>query len=93
MSLMLKDAGATVDYAVDWASLYLGTGSIAASSWQASPVEDGGLAVLADAVEAGVALVTVTGGIAGHVYRLTNRVTLVGGRSDERTLTIRVEAR
>jgi hypothetical protein len=39
------------------------------------------------------AAVTLAGGIAGHVYRVTNRVTLSDGQIDERSMTVRVEER
>jgi len=38
-----------------------------------------------------VTSVTVTGGLAGRHYRLTNRVTLSNGNVDERTLVLRVD--
>jgi hypothetical protein len=37
--------------------------------------------------------VTLAGGIAGHVYRVTNRVTMSDGQIDERSMTMRVEER
>ena len=37
--------------------------------------------------------VTLAGGIAGHVYRVTNRVTMNDGQIDERSMTMRVEER
>jgi len=35
----------------------------------------------------------VSGGVPGHVYRITNFVTFSDARSDERQLTLRVEQR
>jgi hypothetical protein len=37
--------------------------------------------------------VTLAGGIPGHVYRISNFVTLSDARADERQLTVRVEQR
>ncbi|MEE4350418.1 MAG: hypothetical protein V2J26_09335 [Pacificimonas sp.] len=36
---------------------------------------------------------TLAGGLRGHVYRVTNRVTFTDGRTDERSLSIRVDDR
>ena len=94
MSLYLKDPQARIDYAIDWGPAYLDGQIIAASDWRVSPDEDDGVAI----VEIGSfdlqrTAATVTGGVPGHVYRIGNRVTLSDGRSDERSLTVRVEER
>ena len=39
------------------------------------------------------ATVTLAGGVAGHVYRVTNRVTMSDGQIDERSVTVRAEER
>ena len=36
---------------------------------------------------------TIDGGVPGTIYRIVNRVTLTDGRTDDRSLVIRVEAR
>jgi hypothetical protein len=36
---------------------------------------------------------TLTGGLAGRIYRITNRITLTDGQIDERSISLRVEAR
>jgi hypothetical protein len=93
MAIFLKDPAATIDYAVDWQAAYLAGQSIAASNWRVVPDEPDGI-VVAVAVEAGGRCVaTLVGGRRGHVYRVTNRVTLADGRSDERSLDVRVEDR
>lgn len=93
MSLLLKDPAAVLDYAVDWGEDYLEADRLATSHWTIAPVEDGGLSLVSEAIEATLAVVTVGGGCAGHVYRLTNHVATMDGRSDSRSVTIRVEAR
>lgn len=97
MGFYLKDPGARIDYTVDWAAGYLAGDTIATSTWTVAPEEPDGIAV-AEATQgagqaAGRAAATLTGGIAGHVYRVTNRVVLTSGRSEERTLVIRVDER
>lgn len=93
MSVYIKDPAAVVDYTVDWSAGYLDGDSLADSSFSIEPGESGGLSVDAQAHDATTASVTLSGGITGHVYRVTNRVTTAGGRTDERSLTIRVTER
>jgi hypothetical protein len=90
---LLKDPGASLDYGIDWGADWLDGASLSGSTWTVEPVEPGGLAVEASAVSAGIARVTVRGGIAGRIYRLINAVQASTGRQDRRALTIRVEAR
>lgn len=93
MSFYLKDPHSRVDYAIDWGS-YLAPGqTIVDSAWIVDPGESGGIAVDGDSFTASGAAATLTGGVAGHVYRVCNRVTLSDGRSDERSLTLRAEQR
>ena len=93
MSLFLKDPGASLDWTVDWASGYLDGQTITDSQWSALPDENGGIAIAATMTQPTRTAATLTGGMPGHVYRVSNRVTLSDGRIDERTLTIRVEER
>lgn len=93
MSFYLKDPQSRVDYAIDWAPGYLDGQTIATSSWTVVPVEPGGIAVDEASVDLTRAAVTLSGGVAGHVYSVSNRVTLSDGRSDDRSITLRVEQR
>ena len=91
MAIFLKDPAAVIDYAVDWQAAYLAGQSVVESVWAVVP--GGGLAVAASSHDAGRSTATLTGGVAGCVYRLTNSVTFSDGRSDERSLDVRVEDR
>jgi hypothetical protein len=91
MTLFLKDPGAVVDHAVDWDAGYLAGRVIVTSVWSALPA--GGLTLGNARIEAGRTAITLNGGTAGQVCRVTNRVTLNDGSSDERTLVVRVEER
>lgn len=93
MSAYLKDPGATIDYAIDWLGGYLDGQTIAGSGWSVEPEEEGGLAVASSGFDLTRTAATIGGGVRGHVYRVTNRVTLSDGRVDERSLTLRVEDR
>lgn len=93
MAIFLKDPTATIDYAVDWQSAYLAGQTIARSDWSIAPDLAGGLAVIVSKHAEGRTVATVRGGQRGSLYRLTNRVTFADGRSDERSLDVRVEDR
>lgn len=92
MSFYLKDPGSRVDYAMDWRG-YLDGQIIVASAWSVSPDDEGGIAVEAESFDLEQAAVTLSGGVAGQIYAVVNRVTLSDGAIDERALTIRVEER
>lgn len=92
MAYYLKDPQSRVDYAIEWTS-YLDGQTVAASAWSVEPAEPDGLAVDGSSHDLLRTAATLSGGICGHVYSVTNRVTLTDGRSDERSITLRVEER
>jgi len=92
MSFYLKDPHSRIDYAIDWAP-YLDGQTVAASSWTVSPAETGGIVVDEASFEPGRTAARLSGGIVGHSYSISNRVTLSDGSSDERSLVLRVEER
>ncbi|QMW23382.1 phage fiber-tail adaptor protein [Sandaracinobacteroides saxicola] len=93
MELFLKDPVGSLDYSVAWGGEWLAGRSIVSSDWSVLPVEAGGIVCGAAAVADGVAAVSLSGGIAGRVYRVSNQVTLSDGARDARLLLVRVEAR
>jgi len=94
MSLLLKDPDAVLDYTVDWGANYLAAGElIAESDWSVTPDEAGGLSVTGSSFDPSTTTVKAAGGIAGHLYRLVNRISTAAGRTDDRSLIIRVENR
>ena len=93
MSFYLKDPASRIDYAMDWAREAAAGQSIVASTWTVAPAEAGGLEIEDDSFGQLRSKVRISGGIAGHVYALTNRVTLSDTKIDERSLTLRVEER
>lgn len=93
MTLLLKDPEAELDYAVDWGAEYLGEDSLAESEWEVAPVEPDGVTVLSANFDLLIATVKAGGGIAGRLYRLTNRVVMESGLVDSRSITLRVERR
>lgn len=93
MTYLLKDPEAALDYAVDWGAEYLNGDAVSQSGWQVMPAEAGGLTVVASSFDEKLATVTAAGGVPGHVYQLTNLVTLESGLSDSRSIVLRVEKR
>ena len=93
MSFYLKDPGSRVDHAIDWGASYLDGQTVAGSAWNVFPAESEGVVVEAASFDLTRTGATLSGGIAGHIYSVTNRVTLSDGRVDERSITVRVEDR
>ena len=94
MTYLLKDPAAVLDYSIDWGAEYLAEFElIATSDWTVAPDEPEGVSVVQGVFEPRTSTVTVQGGIAGHIYRLFNRITTMEGRADERSITLRVETR
>lgn len=91
--MFLKDPDAVIDYRIDWSAAIGAGGTLQSSQWVVQPVEAGGVAVQSSAIAGQVATVRLGGGLPGHVYTVGNRVSLVDGSIDERSLTLRVENR
>jgi hypothetical protein len=92
VSYYLKDPESRVDYAIDWLP-YLGAQTIAQSVWSVAPIEEGGLAALHPRGDAWRTAANLEGGVPGHVYSVSNRVTLSDGSIEERSICLRVEQR
>ena len=93
MTMMVKDPDARVDFEFDWAGACPDGQAMAASGWTVAPDEAGGVTVEAAWHGLARAAVTLAGGVAGHAYRVTNRVTMSDGQVEERSMTLRVEDR
>lgn len=93
MTFLLKDPGASLDYAVDWGADYLSGEALASSQWTVEPDEPGGVSLIGSSFDLLVATATVAGGEPGKIYRLTNHITTTEGRDDKRSIVLRVEKR
>lgn len=94
MALLLKDPAAVLDYAVDWGAEYLGDDDVLAQSrWSVDPDEEGGVSIAGSIFDDRTSTVTAAGGIPGRIYRLFNVVVTQLGRTDERSIVLRVEQR
>lgn len=94
MTLLLKDPVAVLDYAIDWGAEYLGDeDTLAQSSWSVVPDEQGGITIVGSDFDDRTSAVNAGGGIPGRIYRLFNQVVTQSGRTDERSVVLRVEKR
>jgi hypothetical protein len=86
MSFQVKhDPDANLDYGCDWSD-WLPTGAtIATSVWTVTPT---GPILSADSKSTTATVVWVSGGTAGMVYTLTNRITDSASRVDDRSITL-----
>ncbi len=83
-----KDPDAVLDYSLDW-SRWLAGDEIAASEWIVAV----GLTKASATNSPSKTTVWLSGGTAGQVYIVTNRITTAAGRTEDRSFTIRVEER
>ena len=97
MNAFTKDPGAVLDYKFDWKALANGSGL---SNWLGSAevisshtvTVDGGITKDSDSITDTSTSVTVwlSGGAAGQSYKATCRIVTSQGRTDERTIIIKV---
>ncbi len=94
MPYRLIDPDETLDYSCDWTAFLEDAGSptdaIQTSAWSIVPV---GPMLSGEGLGANVASVFVAGATLGQVYRLSNRVSTLQGRTAERSVTLRCENR
>jgi hypothetical protein len=94
MTLLLKDPAAVLDYVIDWGVDYLDDNDILMeSTWGVDPDEPNGVGIVGSSLGDRLSTVQASGGIAGRIYRLSNRVVTQSGRTDERSIVLRVEKR
>lgn len=90
MTVFAKDPASSVDYSFDWAGWLTSGEQITAATWSVDPVSDTA-PQLGTSIDTGsVRGIYVSGGVAGHRYRLSCRVETDAGRVAERSLTLRV---
>lgn len=88
---IIKDPQAVLDYAQDWAAWLQAAGDTLASATvdaEASLVTQG-----PPTIDAGTISVMVGGGTPGKTHRLTFTVVTAGGRTDQRSVYLRIKDR
>ncbi len=93
MTMVVKDPDTRIDFEFDWTAACSDGRAVVASAWTVTPDEAEGVIAAAAGHDLMLSTATLAGGIAGHVYRVTNRVTLSDGQIDERSMAMRVEER
>lgn len=88
MARYIKDPSAVLDYGFDWTD-WLDGDTIATSTWTAPT----GLTVASHSNTTTTTLAWLSGGTAGQVYSVVNRVVTAGGRTDDRSHIIAVQDR
>jgi len=85
-----KDPQAVLDYTIDWTKWLDEAGdAIATSTW----IVPTGLTKVTETNTTKLATVWLSGGTVGTNYTVTNRITTAAGRTDDRSITIRVQER
>jgi hypothetical protein len=85
-----KDPDAVLDYSVDW-FLWLAGDQISSSDWimeQGATIEK-----ITDTFTTSRTVVWLGGGDEGVTYLVTNRIVTLGGRTDDRTICVKVKDR
>ena len=86
----LKDPSAVLDYVFDWKEEWLATGETIADH---TITADTGITVDSSTEDAGKVTVWLSGGTAGINYKVACKITTTAGRTDERTIWIKVVER
>lgn len=89
MREFLKDPDAVLDYIFNWAE-WLATGETISSSTVTVPA---GITKDSESNTTNTATVWLSGGTEGERYVITNSITTNQGRTDDRSMTIRVSNR
>ena len=85
-----KDPEAVLDYTIDWTKWLDEVGdTIATSTW----IVPSGLTKVTETNTSKNATVWLSGGTDGTNYTVTNRITTAAGRTDDRSISIRVRER
>lgn len=86
-SVFKKDQDSVLDYSFDWTAwLFDINDTIASVSW----APDTGLTVSSSSHTDATATAFVSGGAVGDVLKLTCRIVTTGGRTDDRTITLKI---
>jgi len=82
-----KDPDSVIDYTMDWGTKWLNGDTISTSAW----IIPTGLTLVSESYSTTDTTVFISGGTEGITYRITNRITTAAGRTDDRSIDIKVE--
>ncbi len=92
MAIFLKDPQAVLDYTIDWNDGYLTTGETISTGTTNSvwAVSSSGITIDSEGQTTTTTTLTLSGGTHGVMYKATNRVKTSGGRTDDRTVYVKI---
>jgi hypothetical protein len=85
-----KDPSSVEDFSIDWTATLADSSpadTISSSTWTA----DNGVTVTSDAETTTTTTVWVSGGTLGRYCNLVNRIVTTGGRTYDRTITLKIQ--
>ncbi len=86
MKIFEKDPSDVLDYSIKWRK-FLESDTISTSTW----VLESGITKDSDTNDATSATIWISGGSAGSKYIVTNRIVTSGGRTKDKSFTLKVE--
>lgn len=94
MATFTHDPDAILSYGFSWA-LWLGTDTIATSTWSVTPrtAGDVSMTLSASTHDTTTTAIKVTGGTAGNDYQVTNHIVTAAGYADDRSHTLKCRPR
>lgn len=93
MAVIAKDPDAALDYGCDWSDWLDDGETISESTWVLPDGLTSGEGAQAPSNTDTATVVWLSGGTAGRAYSVTNRITTSAGRTDDRSIIIRVRQR
>ena len=87
MPVVSKDPDATLDWQIDWSKALVSGDSISTSNWTVPT----GITKSAESATSLVTTIFLSGGTAGTVYPVVNRIVSANGVTDDRTIHVVVE--
>jgi hypothetical protein len=85
--VLTKDPNDIVNYTINWAT-WLGSDTISTSAWTVPS----GITESSSTSTSTTAIIKLSGGTAGEIYTLTNRITTSASETKDQTIKIKVEA-
>ena len=86
-----KDPDAVLDYQFNWAEWLTESGDDTIST--STMIVPDGITADSDTNTTNTGTIWLSGGTLGEDYEITNRIVTAGGRTEDRTITIKVRAR
>lgn len=86
LQVIEKHPDAVLDYGFEWEDWLTGSDTITASTWTV----DTGITEDSSTFTNDTTVIWLSGGTVGDTYEVANEITTVGGRTDKRTIVIKV---